>query len=134
MVERVALPAGDYSLPGFEDEISIERKSLEDFLGSITRRRDVFFKELSRLRPYRVKFLVIEDASFEDILLQRYRVAVHPNSVLGTIATIALRFGVPVLLFPTPELSADFVERVFRLFLEHIENDFKKVQLGRRES
>lgn len=32
---RAALPTGDYSLPGFEDRVAIERKSLDDLVGCL---------------------------------------------------------------------------------------------------
>ncbi len=34
--ETAPLPVGDYSLPGFEDRVSIERKSLDDLAGWFT--------------------------------------------------------------------------------------------------
>ena len=49
------LDAGDYSLEGYEDVISVERKSASDFFGSITQDRERFERELERLQSYKFK-------------------------------------------------------------------------------
>lgn len=41
---RATLKTGDYSLAGLESVVSIERKSLDDFVGCITTGRDRFEK------------------------------------------------------------------------------------------
>ena len=51
--EVVALPVGDYSLPGFQDRISIERKSLEDLIACLMGdNRDRFERELAKARHF----------------------------------------------------------------------------------
>jgi DNA excision repair protein ERCC-4 len=45
------LPVGDYSLPGFEDRVSIERKSLNDLIGCLMNSiLERFDRELARRR------------------------------------------------------------------------------------
>ena len=39
VVVRKALPAGDYSLVGWEERVAVERKSLTDFVQTIIRSR-----------------------------------------------------------------------------------------------
>ena len=51
--EVAALPIGDYSIKGLEDDVVIERKSLGDLLGSITHERERFGKELRKMRAAR---------------------------------------------------------------------------------
>jgi DNA excision repair protein ERCC-4 len=49
--EPAALPVGDYSLPGFQDRASIERKSLEDLIGCLMgSNRERFERELYKAR------------------------------------------------------------------------------------
>jgi DNA excision repair protein ERCC-4 len=102
-VEVVGLKAADYSLKGMASRVGVERKSLADFLGSITSGRERFHRELERLRSYEHAALIIE-ASWSDIELGNYPLvhgkpcsAVHPNSVAGTLVSIHTRY-VPVLL------------------------------------
>ena len=50
-VMQAALPVGDYSLPGFEDRIAIERKSLDDLIACLMgTNRDRFERELAKSR------------------------------------------------------------------------------------
>ncbi|MCL4552924.1 MAG: hypothetical protein M1305_05160, partial [Candidatus Marsarchaeota archaeon] len=57
---RRALPAGDYSLLGYEASIAIERKSLEDFVGTLIRGRERFRNELLKLQRYQHACVVVE--------------------------------------------------------------------------
>jgi len=53
-VTRHALPAGDYSIEGREDSVTVERKTLEDFVSTVIRGRKRSFKEspLARFPVY----------------------------------------------------------------------------------
>jgi DNA excision repair protein ERCC-4 len=102
-VEVAGLKAGDYSLKGMETRVAVERKSLNDLLGSITHGRVRFQRELQLLRSYEHAALIVE-ASWEQIELGSWPLvkgkpcsAVHPNSVAGTLVSIHTRY-VPVLL------------------------------------
>ena len=74
---RSKLDYGDYSIKGFENLISIERKSSLDFLSSITKERKRFKKELESLSKLERHFIVIE-SSLKDIL--------KPQSISGTLS------------------------------------------------
>ena len=63
---RAKLPTGDYSLKGFEDKISIERKELNDLIGCLTDGRDRFERELQRGMELDYFALVVE-VSLSDI-------------------------------------------------------------------
>jgi ERCC4-type nuclease len=104
-----ALPAGDYSLEGYETRIAIERKSLDDFVGTVIRARGRFEEELSELSGYEFACVVVE-ASIEDVLLHRYRMAVHPNSVLGSAIAITVDHRIPVFFCGTRQHACYFVE------------------------
>ena len=47
-VERAALQTGDYSLAGLHDHIGLERKSLDDLTGTLTKGRERFQRECER--------------------------------------------------------------------------------------
>lgn len=96
-VERVALPSGDYSLPGFEDRCSIERKELGDLVSCLMgSNRTRFEKELTRLRPYECKAVVVE-ASMQDVRDGNYRSEMKPHAVLQSVLTFQVRYGVPFI-------------------------------------
>jgi ERCC4-type nuclease len=51
--ERLTLPTGDYSLPGFTDRIEIERKELNDLIACLMNdNRERFERELARAQHY----------------------------------------------------------------------------------
>lgn len=94
-VTSAALASGDYSLAGFETRVAIERKSLSDFLGSITAGRDRFFRELERLSRLEFAAVVVE-ADFRALCSGAYRSKAVPASVVGTTLAICTRH-IPVL-------------------------------------
>src|SRR3990167_2143630 len=97
---RRGLKTGDYSIEdetgSYEDRISIERKSLEDLLSSITHRREHFDAEIER---------------------GEWINKVHPNAVMGTIFKWQMR-GIPVIYAQNQEKAAHYVAWFFRLFWE----------------
>ncbi len=106
---RQALPAGDYSLPGYESCIAVERKSLEDFVGSVIAARARFGRELRTLAEYDLGCVVVE-GSLEDVLARRYRSGAHPNAVLGATLSIIVDHGVPVFFCGDRQIACRFVE------------------------
>jgi ERCC4-type nuclease len=81
------LDAGDYSIEGMEDIITIERKAGTDELYSNfsnkTKKRQIF-AEFERAKDYKFKFLVIED-SCDDIMNPHKYYVNKPNSRGKTI-------------------------------------------------
>lgn len=57
---RMKLDSGDYSISGYENQISIERKSLSDAFGTFTVDRERFERELERLNAMKYAAVVIE--------------------------------------------------------------------------
>ncbi len=108
-VVRRALPAGDYSLPGYEASIAIERKTLADFVASVIRRRARFLRELRALAEYDLGCVVVE-GSLGDITAHRYRSGAHPRAVLGATLSIIVDHGVPVFFCGDRQLACRFVE------------------------
>jgi len=106
---RQALPAGDYSLAGYEASISVERKSLADFIASVIRSRKRFLRELTKLAEYDLGCIVVE-GSIEDIVARRYVCGVSPNAVLGATFSIIVDHGVPVFFCGDRQLARRFVE------------------------
>lgn len=93
-VEPATLPVGDYSLPGFLDRVSIERKSLDDLIGCLTAGRDRFERELARGRAYDF-FAVVVEASLADMYNGKYQSAMTPQSALQSVVAFEVRYKVP---------------------------------------
>ncbi len=107
--ERGTLQTGDYSVRGCEDLFAIERKSLQDLVGSVTTERGRFERELHRLRGFRFKRLLIVGAEAE-IESHRYRGNANPKAVLHSLRAFEVRYDCPVVWQPSPVLAANQVE------------------------
>lgn len=93
----VALPVGDYSIPGFKDKAAVERKSLDDLISCLMDASRVRFeKELSRARHYDL-FVVAVEGSLADVSNGRYRSEMRPQSALQSIITFQVRYRVPFM-------------------------------------
>lgn len=102
-----ALRYGDYSIKGMENLISIERKTLSDFYGSIggkkqegvlNTRRERLHNEFGRMRDANVEFraLVIE-AEEEMVMTPEISYSrLNPNSIYGTIISFELKYNIHV--------------------------------------
>jgi DNA excision repair protein ERCC-4 len=96
-VETTALPAGDYSLPGFEDRVAIERKSLEDLIGCLKgENRERFERELTRAKHYEL-FAVVVESTLEDVSKGRYRSEMKAQAVLQSIFAFQVRYRAPFI-------------------------------------
>lgn len=86
-----ALKSGDYSIEGFETRVAVERKSVSDWLGSITAGRARFEREMERLSEMDFAAVVIEGDLTELLVKTPIKIAA---TVQGTIAAWAVRYGV----------------------------------------
>ena len=110
-VIRRALPAGDYSLLGLENSVAVERKSIEDFVGTVIRGRERFARELARLRECEFACVVVE-CSLTDILSGRYRSDAH---------SIIVDYGVPVFFCGSRQAARLFVEQLLLKLCEKVD-------------
>jgi ERCC4-type nuclease len=94
-VETAALQTGDYSLAGLPDRIALERKSLDDLTGTLTKGRERFERECERGRGFDYFGLVIE-ASLDDVRGHKYQSQMTPQSLLQTLAAFSVRYGLHV--------------------------------------
>ena len=106
---RRALPAGDYSVAGFEKKIAVERKTLDDFVGTVIRVRGRFYREIRKLQRY-TRACVVVEANLSDVLAGRYRCDAHPHAILGSALAIAVDFGIPVYFCSSRQVACKFVE------------------------
>jgi len=125
-VEREGLPVGDYSIRGFHDwsnpAFAVERKSLNDLIGSLTFGRERFWKELEKLRQFRFAALVIE-ADRTDIEQHTYRSAATPESVFQSLTAIMVRCNIHVVFCGDADGAARMVESMVRQFARKIAKD-----------
>ena len=90
------LPAGDYSVAGFEDRVAVERKSLSDAYSSLGANRERFRREVERLARYEFAAIVVE-ASLTQFLVPPPFSRLHARAALGTLLSWCVRYRIPVL-------------------------------------
>lgn len=109
-----ALETGDYSamLDGetFEDEVVIERKAnIDEIAGNFTQGRERFEREMIRAKANGIKlFLIIENASWHDILLHNYHSQLKPQSLMASLLSWQVRYNITIM-FCRPEETAQLM-------------------------
>lgn len=98
-----SLNTGDYSaqLDGMtmESEVVIERKhNLDEICGNFAANRDRFEREFLRAKALGTKvFLIIENASWEDVYLGNYRSKLTPKSLVASFMSWQVRFNITII-------------------------------------
>lgn len=128
--ERVTLPAADYSLPGFEDRVAIERKELNDLVACLMNgNRDRFERELAKLRFYDLAAVVVE-ASLDDVSKGRYRSGMKPHAALQSIFAFQVRYHVS-FLFCGNRAGAEYVTySLLEKYLAEVVKRFEAAQIA----
>jgi DNA excision repair protein ERCC-4 len=124
------LPVGDYSVAGLQDRIAIERKSIEDLVGSLTHGRERFERELSKGRTYQF-FAVVVEGSAQSILRGDYGPSrANPAAIWESIAAFTTRYC-PFHFLGDRRTAARWTESILLKFArEHL----KAVELMTRAS
>ena len=113
--ELGTLSVGDYSLSGLENTISLERKSLNDLVGSLTYERERFERELANAMPLEYFALVLE-CSLSDLVNKRYRSAASPKSIIQSLLTFSVRYRLPVWFAENRNYAQRLVESLLSKF------------------
>lgn len=136
-VEIAGLVAGDYALESDTEKpkragqrrpvrFAIERKSFEDFLGTISTGWDRFQRELTIMESFPARIVIVEgnfeDACFKEIAdgimpPQHNHPNLRPSFVARRIAELAM-MGVTVLLAGNAQYAAGLALHVFRRRME----------------
>ena len=99
IVEPQQLDVGDYII---SSRIGVERKTVDDFLNSLIDGK--LFVQMKNLRTnYSRPLLIIEG---DGLLMKRN---MSHNAIFGSIASIIVDFGIPIITTHTPQETANFL-------------------------
>lgn len=88
--ERRKLRTGDYSVAGYENHVLIERKSLNDLVGTLTHERERFLREMYDRGSFAIcKHLVIE-ADWRDVSRPYSFSAANPAAILNSAFSLMM--------------------------------------------
>lgn len=107
---RRKLPSGDYSLDGWDYEIAVERKELNDYVQTIINDRDRFRRELTALQNYRAACIVVE-GNLSDITGHSYTSGANENAVFGATTSIIVDWEIPVFFASSRQIAREFTEQ-----------------------
>ena len=95
------MAVGDYQV---SDDVAIERKTAKDFVDSIMDKR--LFKQATDLREeFKNPLIILEGDDF-------YNGFINPNAVRGSIASIALDFGISIIPTRNAQDTAAMIKRI----------------------
>lgn len=118
---RTKLDAGDYSVVGYENLISFERKSVQDLVGTLVGGHQRFLRELERMKNYKEKYILIEHSP---AILYSYCVK-HGwenkfNTIIQSLLAYAYHYQVRVRFCKDREDMAAYIVRKSREFINGI--------------
>jgi len=112
---RQKLDAGDYSVAGLEDRVAIERKYLDDFVGTVIYHKERFHNELCALARMDFAAIVVE-ASLPDILEHRYKSGVRPASVIGAAVAVIVEYRIPIIFCGNRQLACHMTQSILQRY------------------
>lgn len=122
--ERYKLDAGDYSIKGYENFISFERKSIPDLVGTLIQGHDRFLRELERMQNYDEKYLLIEH---DPITLYdycfRHGWQGKVNTIFGSLLAYACHYHLRIRFCKDRKDMASYIVRKCREYVERKEKD-----------
>lgn len=100
----------------FDKEIMVERKgSLEELSGNLSQHRARFEEEMATFSG--VKYLLIENANYQDIITGNYNTKFSSKSFLASLHTFNHRYGLQIMFMPDHKYTGYFLYGVFTYFL-----------------
>jgi len=115
---KTKLEVGDYSLKELEHLVSIERKSLDDFINSTIHNKRRFTQNLMDLTRMEHKAIVVE-ASLRDVFMHRYKSKTHHQVVFGMVAAISSRWKIPVFFWENHAYAQMMVEKYLKTIWDY---------------
>jgi len=128
------LKTGDYSILGYEDRFAIERKSYQDFVGSIGSGRERFEREIQRGAEME-RFAVVLEFDLKNvwskyISSKRYiktkdgkSPKTHPNSIINTALMWTLKYNIPIFFCSTRANGRNTIVTLCRAWMKYFAKD-----------
>ena len=118
-IEKRALPVGDYSIAGLEDDCVVERKDLADLVRSLTADRTVFVDRLRHMSDYPHRLLLIT-AALSKVKSPHAYSGGSPNRIAQSLIAILAGLRIPFLCSETHELGEELVASyLYQVHLYH---------------
>lgn len=115
---RSGLKTGDYSIEGYEDQITFERKSVQDLVGTLIGGHQRFLKEMERMQTFKAKYILIEHTP--TILFQycmKHGWEKKFNTIIQSLLAYAHHYQVRVRFCKDREDMANYIVKKAKEFI-----------------
>ena len=103
----------------FTDEVAVERKAnLDEFAQNCTKERERIKKEFTLAPPN--KIIVIENATYADMIQGNYRSEYSSQSQYGTVHSFWHEFNIPFFFIKDPKYTGCFIAGYLMYYLRDI--------------
>lgn len=126
---RGTLKTGDYSILGFEDKISIERKETNDLINCLCHDRERFQKELMRSKALDYFALVCE-CSLSSLANGDFRSNMNPKSAIQTLLTFSVRYDLKIFFCDNAVYGARVTESLLLKYARQFYQKFHQLTKG----
>ena len=119
------LDSGDYSFEidciDFQNEIAIERKSsIDELCNNFAAGRERFKREFIRAKEKgKYIFLLIENATIQDIYNHNYKSRFNNKALLGSIKSWKEKYNIYVV-FSEKIATADYIAYIFKRYIRNV--------------
>lgn len=119
--EIACLKTGDYSIKGYEDVITVERKTKSDAYQSFghSKNRERFIKELERMTLLERACIIIECSFTEFLIPPEFVQKINGKSMINSLISWYIKYNVPFFFTENRRYSQAFVIRFFEKFWKH---------------
>ena len=129
------LKVGDYTLkiqlphmhrPYYlQDRCAIERKAnLEELSGNFTKKREAFESEFARAKG--IIYLLIENASYEDLVLKKYKTGYDRKLFVASLKAFEARYNIRTIFIKDNTFSGHFI---YSTLIYSLKEQFKQGEL-----
>jgi ERCC4-type nuclease len=124
------LPYGDYAceMGGLRLPLVFERKSLGDLFGTLGKGIKRFKREVDRARVAGVELRLVVEDSYGDVLNGTKHSMISGRSILRTLATFDIKYGLRYWCFENRKESAMYIEETFGAISRNYERMKKGLQ------
>lgn len=114
--EKLSIPRDLY----YNGEIIIERKrNLEELSGNFCQTRTRFEEEFATCTAKK-KYLLVENANYQDVVNGNYDTKYNSKSFLGTLHSFNHKYDLQIMFLPDDSYSPIYIYGVFQYYLRNL--------------
>jgi Fanconi anemia group M protein len=125
-IEFRELKSADYIV----NNTAIERKTIQDFLSSMTSKR--LINQLNSMQQYENKLLIIEGIDEQD-LYNENKSGIHANAIRGFLLSITLKHKIPIIYTKNHQDTAKFIAVLSKKKEKQMSLNITKKPLNKKE-